>query len=90
MSLIDECKRGDLEEVKRLLSKGADVHIIDDLAFTFAVNYNHLEIVKLLLAHGVNLHKNYNKASYIANFRGNFEVLNYLNKQMLLEKLKCY
>ena len=39
---------GQLEKVKLLLEKGADVHVADDLALRLAICNGHLEIVKYL------------------------------------------
>lgn len=50
--LIEACKNGDLETVKTLLTANVNV----DYPLCLASEHGHLEIVKLLLALGANLH----------------------------------
>jgi len=52
MSLIDSCKKGDLEGVKAALKSGADVNTLDEDGYTglmLAVSFNHNSVVALLL-----------------------------------------
>ena len=52
MSLIEFCKKGDLEGVKAALQRGEDVNTKDDAGRTglmWAVIYNHNSVVALLL-----------------------------------------
>ena len=46
--LIEACKRGNLEEVKLLVSKGADIHASDDRALCLASHYGHLDVLSYL------------------------------------------
>ena len=43
MDLIEACKVGNLEEVKRLVEAGADIHAE---ALTWAAEYGRLEVVR--------------------------------------------
>ena len=52
MSLIESCKRGDLEGVKAALESGADVNSMDEDGYTglmMAISFNHNAVVALLL-----------------------------------------
>ncbi len=52
------CLRGDLAEVKLLLSKGADVNSTDDVGWSalhYAAHHGHTEVVKTLIQAGANL-----------------------------------
>uniref|UniRef100_A0AAU7YMH5 Ankyrin repeat domain-containing protein n=1 Tax=Wolbachia endosymbiont of Oeneis ivallda TaxID=3171168 RepID=A0AAU7YMH5_9RICK len=54
-ALLDAAKRGDLNEVKRLISKGADVNEVDtnyNNSLYLAVENDHLDIAKVLLDNG--------------------------------------
>lgn len=56
--LIAAAEAGDLERIKTLLSKGADVNYANykyDTALSKAVSCGHLEITKLLLKHGADI-----------------------------------
>jgi ankyrin repeat protein len=119
MNLQQASERGNLKEVKRLLSEGEDVHVDVDYAFRHASYGGHLEVVKLLLAHGADVHAKNNQALGWASSKGHLEVVklllahgadiyanqdydaikyakinghqevvNYLSKQYMLDKLK--
>ena len=69
MSLIEFCKKGDLEGVKAALQRGEDVNTKDDAGRTglmWAVIYNHNSVVDLLLSTpniDVNQKNNYGKCA---------------------------
>jgi hypothetical protein len=44
--------RGDLQEVKRLINEGADVHYSDDLPLRRSVDFGRLDVVKYLISKG--------------------------------------
>jgi ankyrin repeat protein len=78
--------QGHSEIVKLLLEHGADIHASDDSSFKSACYYGHLEIVKLLLEHGADL---YDETAFNwAEANEKLEVVNYLNNQKMLDKLK--
>ena len=56
MDLIEASKIGNLERVKELISKGADIHYNDDEVLRTASNNGHFEIVKFLVLNGANVH----------------------------------
>jgi hypothetical protein len=89
--LVDAIFMGSLKEVKRLLIEGADVHAGNDRALLNACITGNLGIVKLLVAYGANIHAHgvHNLISYTRNYNKNgyLEVLEYLNKQLILEKI---
>jgi ankyrin repeat protein len=64
-TLVQAIDNNSLEDVKRLLSEGADVHEDDDRALRFASSGDRAKIVKLLLAHGADVHAE-NDSSLIA------------------------
>jgi ankyrin repeat protein len=79
-ALNDACRLGYLNVVDRLLREGDDVHYENDYALRCACLYSHLDIVKLLVSYGAEIHSN-------TNILGNQEIVNYLKKQLLLEKI---
>jgi ankyrin repeat protein len=55
---VDICRRGNLEEVKRLLASYPQFIEYINPALVWACYYGHLEIVKFLLDNGANVHIN--------------------------------
>ena len=53
--LIESAKKGDLSEVRRLLDRGADVHVWNDAALRLAAEGGHEPVVKLLLDRGADV-----------------------------------
>jgi len=56
ITMKDCIKSNSPECVKWLLNNGYDVHTEDDSALCWASRYCHLEVVKLLLEAGANIH----------------------------------
>jgi ankyrin repeat protein len=87
MSLILSSQRGDLNAVKVFLTS-ADKKEIDE-ALVWASYNKHIEIMKLLVAHGADVqYKDGLALRWSADRTDNLEVINYLKKMMLLDKLK--
>lgn len=81
--LISGAEEGDLEKVKKALSKGADIHFNDDQqyswsALTYASCHGHLEVAKYLVEQGANIHAKDDFALTIASQYGNQEMVDYL------------
>ena len=80
-ALFDACQKGQLEAVKDLLAKGADVNVKGDHGITAlikAISLGHLEVAKELLAHGVDVdatNSNDETALLHASQRGHLEVV---------------
>jgi len=74
-----------LENAKKLLSEGADVHDNNDQALWTASMFGHLEIVKLLVAHGAKI---YDEVIRIAKDNGHLEIEEYLTKRTMIKKLE--
>jgi ankyrin repeat protein len=91
-NLINAVYRSNLNQVKRLLSEGADVHIENDRALRIACSFGDFKIVKLLVEHGANINVvDENKVSiWMMPSNKNNEIKTYLNKQMLLNKINEY
>ena len=51
-----------LEEVKKLLANGADIHDFDDYAIKWASLNGNIEFVKILVEHGADIHANHDEA----------------------------
>ena len=52
MAFLKACQNGDLETVKFLVEKGADIRVKDDGAVRYASQNGHLETVKFLIEKG--------------------------------------
>jgi ankyrin repeat protein len=68
MSILEECASGNIEMVRYLLNEGENIHIpmMDGndrltLPLVIAVTYNRVEIVRLLLDHGVMISPQFNR-----------------------------
>jgi hypothetical protein len=78
MDMVNAAGRGNLEEVRRILETGADVHTQHDLALQRAVGHNHLQVVRFLLQHGANIHASNDIVIRIAIVRRNYDILRLL------------
>ena len=78
MDLIEACEVGNLEEVKKLIEEGADIHIRSDWPISGAANYGHLDVVKYLVENGTNIHADDDWPLRWAVFKGHLEVVKYL------------
>ena len=55
-NLIDAARYGKLQEVKDLVSQGADTHANNEGALRWAAETGHLEVVKYLVDQGADVH----------------------------------
>ena len=81
--LLESIKKNDLENVKRWVEKGANLHADDDYALRFSAGNGYLEIVKYLLEQGANLHlqREDEDALQMAAENGHLEIVKYLLEQ---------
>jgi ankyrin repeat protein len=80
MTLNKASEVGNVEEVKRLLSKRVKALTLDK-SLMLACWYGHLEVVKLLVANGANIHANQNESLKMACYYGRLEII-----KLLLER----
>jgi ankyrin repeat protein len=90
-ALIPACETGNVEEVKRLLSEGLNNAHEIYMGIRSSVVNGHVEVTNLLRIALVTIHINegcdINKLLEWANLYRHLEVVEYLNKLLLLEKL---
>jgi ankyrin repeat protein len=86
MDLIGACIRNNLEEAKRLLSEGVT---IEQKAHSMRITcFNgQLEMIKLLVEYGANIHANNDEALQMARYNSQTETINYLKNRLILEKI---
>ncbi len=79
-AFIEACKSGNLEVLKyildmseRLTGRPVDINVLNSAALREAISYNHLEIVKYLLEHQINI-PSVNDYLEIAISKGNLEM----------------
>ena len=85
--LIQASKSGNLDLVKELISKGADIHVGYDLALRWASENGHLEVVKFLVREGADIHAVNEQSLRLARSCGYLEVANYLEGRIVRENL---
>jgi ankyrin repeat protein len=79
--LMNAIGRRDLQEVKRLVSEGADIHYGDDDPMYFAVIYNDLNMLEYLISEGADIHVADEVAFRVAVERGNLKIVKCLVEQ---------
>jgi len=75
-----------LELVKSLINKGADIHIDDDKPLRLASRYGHLAIMKYLISKGADVAAFDSQALWWAEYNGETENVNYLKAMTLKGK----
>ena len=80
--LIKSAREGELEVVRLLLDRGADVHAKNDDALQWAAYNDHLEVVRLLLDRGADVHSMNDDALQWAAEMGHLEVVALLKSVM--------
>ena len=79
-AFLKAASNGELEEIKYLISKGADIHFMNDEALVWAAENGHLDIVKYLVEQGLNIHAK-NEALIYAAHLGRLDIVKYLVNQ---------
>jgi hypothetical protein len=78
---------GNIKEIKYLVSKGIDIHIINNCGmncYLIAFYFRNIRLIKYLESIGINIHKkthNGNNAYLIANYQGNVKLMKHLEKK---------
>lgn len=76
--LFKACQDGDLELVKILVKKGADVTEKQNLAVRAAAGYGHLEVLKYLIQKGAKVSDDHNGALRFASYQNQLHIVKYL------------
>jgi ankyrin repeat protein len=84
---IDAVTSGDLDLVKYLIDKGADINTNDNQALRWTSRCGHLELVKYLVSKGANIHAIDNLDIKWASQEGHLDVVRYLKNIIKLNKL---
>lgn len=84
-SLIEEVAKGDLNKVKELLKKGADINFVSEIGYTALHGCsisNYIDIAKLLISSNANIEAVVSKYGFtplhFAAQEGNFEIVKLL------------
>ena len=78
--LVNASIRGASKIVKYLIENGADIHIDDNIALKYAVQYNDLDLVKFLVEHGADIHGRDDEAIRYAKHKRFQEIIDYLSQ----------
>jgi ankyrin repeat protein len=84
LTFEEACRFGNVKQVKFYISEGADVNSNCGYSLRIACFYGYLNIVKLLVKNGARISS---LAIELANTEGHLNVVNYLNKQLLIKKI---
>ena len=76
--LIESARRGDLERVKSLVERGADIHAKHDAALVTSARNGHFDIVKYLVESGADIHALDDAALRKSAAKGHLEIVKYL------------
>jgi len=88
--LIDASKMGNLEWVKSLIDRGADVQGGSNYPLRNASEFGHLKVVKYLVSKGAYIHAFDDELLYWSAHNGHTEVVKFLESVILKEKrLEC-
>ncbi len=85
--LLEACEKGELNKVKDLLKRGADVHAKDNgdkTALMYASMSGHTDIVDLLINHGADVHakdRDGSTALILASSNGHPDIVDLLKKR---------
>ena len=79
--LIEESSLGNINHIKLLLEKGADIHAENDGALRWAAAYGHRDVVELLLEKGANIRAENDSALRRAAVNGYRDVVELLLKR---------
>ena len=78
---IEAARNNQLDELKNLLSQGADIHANNDCALRWSADLDRFETVKFLVAHGANIHAADDEALRCSAQEGHLEVVKLLVTQ---------
>lgn len=77
-NIIFPSQESNLDNIKYLVSMGADIHTYDDLPIRWASEYGYLEVVKYLVSIGANIHACVDYAITYACENGHLDIVKYL------------
>jgi ankyrin repeat protein len=92
--LLEASKKGDVEKVRKLLKKGADVNAKNFLGYTplhYGAANGHIEVVKLLLEHGAdpNIKNNEGKTAIdLARKEGYFDIVELIEEFKSIRRIQ--
>ena len=80
-ALILAAKNGNLEKVRYLVKKGADINAENNESLRWSAINGHLEVVKYLIKKGADINAENNYALKWSSYYGHLEVVKYLLKK---------
>lgn len=76
--LCSACVKGDLEEVKNLIDKGANINVADNSPLRWCAWYGHVEIMQYLIEKGADVHADNDSAFIWSCSRGYLNTVKFL------------
>jgi ankyrin repeat protein len=79
--LVEAARKGNLQEVKRLVDEGADLHYGSGCVLRWSAHNGHLEVVKYVVENGVDIHYDGVDALCQSAGNGHLDVVKFLAEQ---------
>ena len=76
--LVKKAEKGDLNEVKYLVEKGADIHAESEYALRMSARYGRLNVVKYLVEKGADINANSDNALEESALSGHLSIVKFL------------
>ena len=89
MDFMEECRRGNLKNIKNLVEKGFSISTSNYLPLRIAALYGYFEMVKYLVEKGSDISIYHYQSLRYASRKGHLEVVNYLRK-VLGDEIPCH
>lgn len=89
-SFQSACSRGDLKAVKKYLDEGAEIDSNLSVGFLYAIDNNHIDVLKYLISRNVDIYIKDNDNLKIAFNYKNKQIINLLIEADHGKKWNCY
>lgn len=81
-NLARAARDGEIEQVKKMLAYGADVHAWDDVPLRWAAAKGHTVVVAILVGEGANIHAHDDEALRLAEANGHKDTADFIRDAM--------
>ena len=89
MNLVEECRKGNLKNVKYLVEQDSNILVKNYYPLRAAAWYGHFEVIKYLVEQGADISSDNYLSLRLAVNEGYLEVVSYFRK-ILGDRIPCY